>query len=45
VKAIVEQLESHYDARAKKMREEEMHRLSPEVERFLREMDRRFGQG
>ena len=46
VKAIVEQLENHYDARVVESKEEEKSpRLSPEVERFLREMERRFGQG
>lgn len=42
VKAIVRQLEAHYEARARKRKEEEMPRLSPEVERFLREMERRL---
>ncbi|MFC1991360.1 PAC2 family protein [Chloroflexota bacterium] len=45
LKAIVEQLENHYDARAERTREEEMPRLSPEVEGFLAEMDRRFREG
>ncbi len=44
--AIVEQLEAHYDARPVKRREErETSALSPEVEEFLREMERRFRQG
>ena len=42
LKAIVEQLENHYDARAERRREEEAPRLSPEIERFLTEMDKRF---
>jgi len=45
LKAIVEQLESHYEAQARRRKEEEMPRLSPEVERFLMEMDRRFREG
>ncbi len=45
LRAIVEQLENHYDARAERRKEEEMPRLSPEVERFLAEMDRRFREG
>jgi len=45
LKTIVEQLENHYDARAERRREEEMPRLSPEVETFLAEMDRRFREG
>ena len=43
LKTIVTQLESHYDARvAKREAEEETPRLSPEVEKFLNEMERRF---
>ncbi len=45
LKTIVEQLESHYEARAKIRKEERTPRLSPEVERFLAEMDRRFREG
>jgi len=46
LKAIVEQLETHYEAHTeKKRKEEETTRLSPEVEKFLREMDRRFREG
>ena len=46
LKAIVEQLESHYEARAtRKKEEEETPRLSTEVEKFLLEMDRRFREG
>jgi predicted ATP-grasp superfamily ATP-dependent carboligase len=40
---IVEQLEYRYDARIREEKEkEEPHTLSPEVEEFLREMERRF---
>ncbi len=39
---MVAQLEAHYDARIERSREEEMPHLSPEVEKFLREMDKRF---
>jgi predicted ATP-grasp superfamily ATP-dependent carboligase len=42
MKDIVAQLEAHYDARMARRQEEEKAQLSPEVERFLREMDRRF---
>lgn len=45
LKAIVQQLEAHYEARTEKKKEEERPRLSPEVERFLAEMDRRFREG
>ena len=45
VKAIVTQLEAHYDARMERRKEEEMPQLSPEVERFLKEMERRFRTG
>ncbi len=45
LKAIVEQLESHYEARTERKKEEEKPRLSPEVEKFLSEMDRRFREG
>jgi len=44
LKPIVEQLEVYYEARVKKAGEQEMPQLSPEVERFLREIDRRFRQ-
>jgi len=44
LKPIVAQLETYYEARTRKEKEE-MPRLSPEVERFLREIDRRFRQG
>ena len=42
LKAVLEQLEDYYDRR---MEAEEEPRLSPEVERFLREMGKRLGQG
>ena len=42
MKSIVEQMEARYEARVNKKREEETPRLSPEVERFLTEMERRF---
>ncbi len=43
LKAIVAQLETHYDTRSKlRQKEEETPKLSPEVEKFLMEMDRRF---
>ena len=45
LKATIEQLETLYEARAKRRKEEEMPQLSPEVERFLMEMDRRFREG
>jgi Asp-tRNA(Asn)/Glu-tRNA(Gln) amidotransferase C subunit len=45
LKATVEQLEHHYEARARRRKEEETPRLSPEVERFLTEMEKRFKEG
>ncbi len=45
LKAIVEQLENHYDARAERRREEEEPKLSPEIEKFLSEMDKSFREG
>jgi len=45
LKAIVEELETRYEARVEKKKEEETPRLSPEVEKFLSEMDRRFREG
>ncbi len=45
LKGIVAQLESYYETRTKKWKENEMPQLSPEVEKFLREMDIRFRQG
>ena len=45
LKGIVEQLEKHYDARAERRREEQEPKLSPEIEKFLAEMDKRFREG
>lgn len=45
LKEIIQQLESHYDTRAERRREEEEPRLSPEIEKFLAEMDKRFREG
>ncbi len=42
VKAALAQLEAHYDARMVTRKEEEMPPLSPEIERFLKEMEKRF---
>ena len=43
---MVTQLEAYYDSRASSAElEEESPRLSPEVERFLWDIDKRFGQG
>jgi len=44
LQSIVTQLEAHYEARTKKTDEEQMPKLSPEIERFLRDIDKRFGQ-
>lgn len=44
LESIVTQLEAYYEARTEKKIEEEMPRLSPEIEKFLREIDGRFGQ-
>ena len=44
VKEIIQRLEAYYEARISKA-EEETPKLSPEVERFLREIDKSFGQG
>ncbi len=44
LKAAVAQLETYYDTRAKRQKEKEAPPLSPEVEKFLREMERRFRQ-
>ncbi|MBI2851655.1 MAG: PAC2 family protein, partial [Chloroflexi bacterium] len=43
IKATVEQLESTYDSRAKRRSARAGPRLSPEVERFLTEMEKRLG--
>ncbi len=45
LKAIVQQLESHYNSRTEEKKEKETPRLSPEVEKFLAEMDKRFREG
>lgn len=45
VREIVTQLETRYDARVVSKKEEEMPQLSPEVERFLKEMEGRFRTG
>jgi predicted ATP-grasp superfamily ATP-dependent carboligase len=42
LKAVVEQLEVRYDAQAKQKKEGAMPKLSPEVERFLTEIEKRF---
>ena len=42
LKAIVEQLETRHEARTEKRKEEETPRLSPEIEDFLSEMEKRF---
>jgi len=42
---MVAKLESHYEARTTRGKEKEMPRLPPEVEKFLRELDRRFREG
>jgi len=43
LKSILNQLEAHYDSRIREGKEEV--RLSPEVEKFLQDMNRRFRQG
>jgi len=43
LKFILKQLEDNYDARVKKENEEI--RLSPEIEKFLKDLDKKFGQG
>ncbi len=45
LKATIQQLETHYEARARRRKEEETPKLSPEVEKFLSEMDKRFREG
>ncbi len=45
IKEVVAQLEAHYDARTATKKTEEMPHLSPEIESFLKEMERRFRQG
>lgn len=44
MKAIIEQLENHYAARSEKKQEDET-KLSPEVEKFLSEMEKRLREG
>ncbi len=41
LQSIIEQLENHYEARVSKKKDKEPH-LSPEIEKFLLEMDQRF---
>lgn len=38
-------LEAHYDARMAARKKEEMPSLSPDIENFLKEMEKRFRQG
>ncbi len=45
LKSIVKQLEIHYESRNEQQQEKETPRLSPEIERFLAEMDKRFREG
>jgi hypothetical protein len=45
LKTIVKQLENHYDTRSGRQEEKDTTELSPEVEKFLSEMDRRFREG
>ncbi len=45
LKAAVQQLETYYEARVKKENEEKMPRLSPEIEKFLTEIEKRFREG
>jgi hypothetical protein len=45
LKTIVEQLETTYEARTERRQEEKKPELSPEVEKFLSEMDKRFRDG
>jgi hypothetical protein len=44
LQSIVTQLEAYYEARTEQRNEEEMPQLSPEIEKFLKEIDRRFRQ-
>ncbi len=44
LKYVLEQLESHYDTNLAQRRREESPKLAPEVEKFLKEMEKRFGQ-
>jgi predicted ATP-grasp superfamily ATP-dependent carboligase len=45
LKSIVKQLEIHYESRNERREEKDTPRLSPEIERFLAEMDKRFREG
>jgi len=45
LKSIVKQLEIHYESQNERQEERGTTRLSPEVERFLAEMNRRFREG
>lgn len=45
LKSIIEQLETHYEARSKRKKEEETPKLSPELESFLAEMEKRLRGG
>ncbi len=42
LQSIIEQLENHYEARISQKKDKEQPRLSPEIEKFLLEMDQRF---
>ncbi|MFC2025542.1 hypothetical protein ACFLTG_03995, partial [Chloroflexota bacterium] len=42
IKSIIQQLETHYEERATREKGEGMPPLSPEIEKFLSEMERRF---
>ncbi len=45
LKSIIKQLENHYDTRNEKPEDRSTTELSPEVEKFLAEMDKRFREG
>ncbi len=45
LKAVVEQLEARYDGQTRKKQEEQTPKLSPDVESFLSEMEKRFREG
>ena len=45
LKATIQQLETHYEERTKRREEEGAPQLSPEVESFLREVEKRFREG
>ncbi len=44
LKYVISQLEAHYDSLHERQEQEEMPQLAPEVEKFLKEMEKRFGQ-